>query len=188
MMLNLYQHFGDLLNDSKIFNRHEMVCRGRCDLEDIGRYRAHDDPMQTISNRLDRPEVFFEAPPSKEMAVEMSHFISCFNETAPGQKNALLLLTRTGITHVYFLCIHPIEDGNRRIARASSEKVLSLEAGQASLISISQTIEASKKNYYSTLQAHNHSCELSIWLEYFAETVLNAHDQEIYSSYNFISI
>ena len=191
MMVNLYQYFDEALSDQQIFNWHEMVCRGRNDLEDIGRYRTHEDPMQIVSNRLDTSaKVFFEAPSSKEMSNEMSQFINWFNETAPhststnstaNQRKPLLPLTRAGIAHFYFLCIHPFEDGNGRIARAISEKALSQDAGQASLISISQTIEANKKDYYVNLQAHNHQCELSEWLEYFAKTVIHAqkHTMEL---------
>ncbi len=177
MMVSLYQRFEEPLNDRQIFDWHEMICRGRRDLEDIGCYRTHEDPMRIVSNRLDKEEVFFEAPPSKGLSAEMKQFINWFNNTAPDQKNALLPLARAGMAHFYFLCIHPFEDGNGRIARAISEKALSQDAGQTSLISISQTIEAKKKDYYSSLQAHNHTCEISAWLNYFGETVIHAQKQ-----------
>ncbi|NOX52426.1 MAG: Fic family protein, partial [Gammaproteobacteria bacterium] len=177
MMVNLYQHFEEPLNDRQIFDWHKMICRGRRDLEDIGCYRTHEDPMQIVSNRLDKEEVYFEAPPSRDLSSEMKQFINWFNNTAPDQKNILSPLARAGTAHFYFLCIHPFEDGNGRIARAISEKALSQDAGQTSLISISQTIEANKKDYYSCLQAHNHSCEISDWLNYFGETVIHAQKQ-----------
>ncbi|MEE8058104.1 MAG: Fic family protein [Pseudomonadales bacterium] len=175
MMVDLYQHFDTPLTHQQFFDWHEMVCRGRHDLDEIGRYRTHEEPMQVVSNRLDNhPKVFFEAPPSKVMHQEMEQFIDWFNATAPRQNNALLPLVRAGIAHFYFLCIHPFEDGNGRIARAISEKALSQNAGQASLISISRTIEAKKRDYYGNLEAHNYTCELSDWLIYFGQTVVNS--------------
>jgi len=77
------------------------------------------------------------------------------------------------------LNIHPFEDGNGRIARAISEKALSEDAGQASLISLSTVIEAEKKDYYASLEAHNHTCELTDWLIYFSRTILDAQSRTL---------
>jgi len=113
------------------------------------------------------------------MYQEMVRFINWFNVPMQHQSKARLPLIRAGIAHYYFLCIHPFEDGNGRIARAISEKVLSQEVGEAALISLFQTIEAKKKDYYAHLEAHNRTCELSDWLLYFGQTVMNAQRQTI---------
>ncbi len=179
MMVDLYQHYDTPLTHEQLFEWHSMICSGRRDLDVIGGYRIHDDPMQIITNRLDGGKVYYEAPPSGAMLNEMNQFLSWLEETGPVRKKRLLPLARAGIAHLYFLCIHPFEDGNGRIARAISEKALSQDAGQAALISLSTIIEAKKKDYYAALETHNFTCELTNWLIYFGETILSAQAQSI---------
>jgi Fic family protein len=179
MMVDLYQHFDASLTHKQLFDWHSMICSGRRDLDVIGGYRIHDDPMQIVSNRLDDDKVFFEAPPSATMITEMNQFMSWFEETSPGGRTKLLPLARAGIAHFYFLGIHPFEDGNGRIARAISEKALSQDAGQAALISLSTIIESKKKDYYSALEAHNFTCELTDWLLYFGQTIIDAQSRSL---------
>ncbi len=179
MMVNLYQHFDTPLTEELLFEWHRMLCSGRRDLDVVGGYRTHDDPMQIVSNRFGDNRVFFEAPPSATMPSEMNGFLSWYRATSPGGSKTLLPLARAGIAHFYFLNIHPFEDGNGRIARAISEKALSEDAGQASLISLSTIIEAEKKDYYAALEAHNHTCELTDWLIYFSRTILDAQSRTL---------
>lgn len=179
MMVDLYQHFDAPLTEALLFEWHSMLCSGRRDLDVVGGYRTHDDPMQIVSNRLDSDKIYFEAPPSKTMPKEMDRFLSWFKETSPSGSKTLLPLARAGIAHFYFLNIHPFEDGNGRIARAISEKALSEDAGQASLISLSTIIEEKKKDYYAALEAHNHTCELTDWLLYFGRTILDAQSRTL---------
>ena len=75
----------------------------------------------------------------------MKRFIAWFNDTAPGAKNPLPALTRAGIAHLYFVCIHPFEDGNGRIGRALAEKSLAQNLGRPSLIALAYTIERKRK-------------------------------------------
>jgi len=179
MVVDLYQHFDAPLSHEQLFTWHSMICAGKRGLDVIGGYRTHDDPMQIVSNRLDDGKVYYEAPPSDVMQQEMNQFMNWFKDTAPGGNRVLLPLARAGIAHFYFLCIHPFEDGNGRIARAISEKALSQDAGQAVLISLSTVIEAKKKDYYAALEAHNYTCELTNWLTYFGQTILNAQLQTL---------
>ncbi len=124
--------------------------------------------MQIISGAIHNPKVHFEAPPSKSIPFEMKRFMKWFQRT----KKSLPTLTRTGIAHAYFVSIHPFEDGNGRIGRAISEKALAEKLGQPTLIALAQTIEKSKKTYYTALQSINRSNNITSWLNYFAETVL----------------
>jgi Fic family protein len=89
---------------------------------------------------------------------------------------ALMTLTRAGIAHLYFVTIHPFEDGNGRIARAIAEQVLAQGLGQPTLIALSHTIERHKKAYYSALERANKTNRIDDWLDYFAHTVLDALD------------
>src|SRR2546430_17244128 len=83
--------------------------------------------------------------------------------TEPGQKEALPALTRAGIAHLYFECIHPFEDGNGRIGRAISEKALAQSLGQPTLTALAATIFARRKNYYEVLEASNKQNEITNW-------------------------
>lgn len=170
MMVDLYQHFDRPLEHRTLFRWHEMLLGGRRGIREIGRYRTDDGAMQIVSGAIHNPKVHFEAPPSKSIPFEMERFMKWFQRT----KKSLPTLTRTGIAHAYFVSIHPFEDGNGRIGRAISEKALAEKLGQPTLIALAQMIEKSKKTYYTALQSINESNEITNWLSYFAETVLEA--------------
>jgi Fic family protein len=104
----------------------------------------------------------------------MKRFIAWFNDTAPGGRAALPALTRAGLVHLYFVCIHPFEDGNGRIGRALAEKSLAQSLGQPSLIALAYTIERKRKDYYAALERNNKDNQVTGWLTYFADTVLEA--------------
>lgn len=174
MMIALYRNFADPLTELVLSDWHRLVLSGRNDVDVVGRYREHADAMQVVSGALHKPTVHFEAPPSRAMALEMARFLEWFADTAPGGKSPLPGLTRSGIAHLYFVSIHPFEDGNGRVARAIAEKALSQAIGQPSLISLSQTIQRSRSAYYDALEAANKANEITDWLVYFAETVLDA--------------
>ncbi len=104
----------------------------------------------------------------------MEQFIAWFNDTAPTGKKPLSALLRAGIAHLYFVSIHPFEDGNGRIGRALAEKTLAQCFGQSTLIAIACTIERNKKAYYTAIEQANRRNEITPWLLYFADLVLNA--------------
>jgi Fic family protein len=111
----------------------------------------------------------------------MKRFMKWFASTAPSGKTPLPILTRAGIAHLYFVTIHPFEDGNGRIGRAIAEKVISEGLGHATLIALSLTINRARKTYYELLERSNKSNEVTDWLVYFAKTILDAqsHAQEL---------
>jgi Fic family protein len=174
VMVDLYRGFDVPLSHALLFEWHSMLTNGRRDLNDIGRYRTHTDPMQIVSGSIYAPTVHFEAPPSLQVLAEMEQFIVWFNDTAPAGKNPLPALLRAGIAHLYFVSIHPFEDGNGRIGRAIAEKALAQCLGQPTLIAIAYTIERYKKAYYTALEQANKQNEITPWLIYFAALVLNA--------------
>ena len=179
MMVDLYQGFAAPLTEQGMFDWHRMLLNGRRDIRVIGGYRTHDDPMQVVSGPLHKRKVHFEAPPSPAVASEMIQFIAWFNDTAPGEANPLSALTRAGLAHLYFVCIHPFEDGNGRIARALSEKSLAQNLDHPTLIALAYTIERKRKDYYAALERNNKQMEVTDWLRYFAETVLDAQANTI---------
>ncbi len=96
------------------------------------------------------------------------------NQTAPTGDQPLSALIRSGIAHLYFVSVHPFEDGNGRVGRAISEKALSQNLGQPTLIALARTIEAKRKDYCAALERANRKLEITEWLHYFAETILEA--------------
>jgi Fic family protein len=151
---------------------HSMLFKDWSKLDDCGKYRTHIEPMQIVSGRLDAPRVFFEAPPSEKVFHEMTMFIDWFNASCTSQS----ILGRAAIAHVYFECIHPFEDGNGRIGRILVEKILSRCVGEPILIAVSKCIEKRKKEYYVQLGSCNQTMEVSHWVEFFAEMILQAQD------------
>ncbi len=173
MLVDLYKTYEEPLGHERLFIWHEMLTNGRRDLQDMGRYRTHAEPMQIVSGSLHEPQVHFEAPPSKNVSKEMASFISWFNQSG---KSDMPMLLRSGIAHIYFESIHPFEDGNGRIGRAISEKALSQGLKRPTLIALAQAIERSRKAYYAALQIGNRGLDIQDWLEYFCRTVLEAQD------------
>jgi Fic family protein len=176
MMISLYQTYQSPLEHQQLYEWHEMLTSGRRDLIDIGRYRTHEDPMQIVSGAMHKPNVHFEAPPSKVVKKEMKEFVEWFNSTVRNGKIHSNLIERAAIAHLYFESIHPFEDGNGRIGRAISEKALSQGLGRPTLIAISRMIEADKKNYYEALHRNSVTLDVSDWMEYFYQLVLQAQD------------
>ncbi len=174
MMVDLYRSFEKSLDHEMLFRWHDFLMKGRRDLETIGQYRTHKEAMQITSGQMDNFKIHFEAPPSKIVKKEMRGFINWFNQTAQKGKTPLPALTRAGIAHLYFVCVHPFEDGNGRIGRAIAEKALSQCLGAPTLIALSLTIQNRKKHYYKALEDNNKDLEITDWLIYFAETILEA--------------
>lgn len=159
---------------------HEMLWKWHTDLfsdhrhiEDKGKYRTHTEPMQIVSNRYGSPKVFFEAPPSKLIPQEMKAFIQWFNTSSQN------ILERASLAHVYFESIHPFEDGNGRIGRLLVEKILSQGVGRPVLIAVSKILEERKKEYYSQLEKCNRTLEISDWMEYFSEMILQGQKESL---------
>lgn len=174
MMVNLYRTFASPLTDRMLFRWHTMLLAGNRDIKIIGGYRKDPDPMQVVSGPLHRRKVHFESPPPGQIVREMKAFNTWFNDTGPRGKIPLPALTRAGITHLHFVSIHPFEDGNGRIGRAVSEKVLAQSLGQPSLIALAQTIERKRKDYSAALGRSNKTNEITDWLTYFGRTILDA--------------
>lgn len=165
------------LNHEVLFEWHRLLMKGRRDLQDVGRYRTQPEPMQVVSGKVHDPTVHFEAPPSERVPTEMDRFIDWFNRTAPGGKTPLPALTRAGLVHQRFVCIHPFEDGNGRIARALCEKAISQTLGRSTLLALAGTILARRREYYDILEASNKRNEVTDWLAWFAGVALEAQQR-----------
>ncbi|MVM34043.1 DUF4172 domain-containing protein [Spirosoma sp. HMF4905] len=168
--------FDQPLSETMLFHWHTLLMKGSYGIE-IGRWRTHTEPMQVISGAMGKEKIHFEAPPSMNVPAEMNRFIDWFNTTSPNQAGTITNpLIRASIAHLYFESIHPFEDGNGRIGRIIAEKSLSQSLGQPVLLSLSRTIEATKKAYYDALQKSQRSNEITSWLTYFSDVILTSQD------------
>jgi Fic family protein len=176
-MVELHKQFDATVDESRLLHWHGLLMNGRRDLSSIGGYRVGGDPMQVVSGAIYDPKVHFEAPPFSMVPVEMHRFLEWYARTAPNGDNRLPILTRAGICHLYFVSIHPFEDGNGRIGRALAEKSIAEGLDHPVLISLSATIHRGRKTYYDMLEHSNKRNEITDWLVYFAETILRAQGE-----------
>ena len=132
-----------------------------------------DTPMQVISGRIDKPTVHFEAPPRQILEGELAHFMAWFNDSKTDAELDPLL--RAAITHLWFVTLHPLDDGNGRITRLLTD--LALAQGEKLSIrfyAMSVSILARRKSYYEILEAtQKGDMDITSWLVWFMET-LNA--------------
>ena len=178
MMSQVYRDYEAPLTHDVLFDWHQMLMHGRRDLENVGGYRTHADAMEIVSGYIHKRQVHYEAPPSDAVPAEMDAFIQWFNASSPDNagngKAPMKGLERAGVAHLYFLAIHPFEDGNGRIARALVNKILAQHLGKPSVVALSKVIESKKKHYYEALAKQNTSNHLDGWLAYFADVIVEA--------------
>jgi len=174
LMVDNYQTFDQPLSHDILFNWQSNIVAGAWRTQDIGRYRTSKEPMQVVSGHEGHYKVHFEAPPESRVKAEMDAFIQWYNDTSPTGSQPLSPLIRSAIAHLYFVSIHPFEDGNGRIARALSEKVLAQSIGRPALVALSHAIEGSRKAYYKQLEDNNKDLTIDAWLSYFCKATLNA--------------
>ena len=173
MMVDLYKTFDAPLSHEYLWQWNKMLINGQQNIK-IGAYRDSEDPMRIVSGAIYDPTIHFEAPPADALHKEMEAFVRWFNETSKQGTTPLPALTRAAIAHLYFVCIHPFEDGNGRISKSLAEKSLAQSLNQPTLISLAYTIERAKKDYYAGLERNNKDIEITDWIVYFAKTVLDA--------------
>ena len=138
---------------------------------DAGNWRSKD-PMQVVSGQLAKETVHYEAPPGERMPSEMKLFMKWWKK----EKGALDGLLRAGIAHIYFVTIHPFEDGNGRVARALTDMALAQdEKISQRYYSLSSRIMAEGKAYYDILErSQQGSLDITLWLEWFLDCFIHA--------------
>ncbi|NQU48576.1 MAG: Fic family protein [Planctomycetes bacterium] len=174
MMTALYREWNEPLSHQSLFDWHSKICLGRRDLKEVGSYRTHADSMQIVSGQLGSPKVHFEAPPSACLTHEMERFVEWFEGTSPNGVTPLPALARAGIAHLYFVSIHPFEDGNGRVGRAIAEKALIQSLGRPCVIGLATNMCHNQKDYYAALSACNQSNQITDWLAWMGGIVLEA--------------
>jgi len=174
LMVDNYHGFDQPLSHAMMCRWHRSIVGNQSYLHDIGCYRTSKDPMQVVSGYVHKMKVHFEAPPAEMVEREMDRFVHWFNDSAPKAVGALPALLRAGVAHLYFLSIHPFEDGNGRMARVLSEKALVQSLGSPALLALSRSIGNNRKKYYRKLEKHQQGLVIDDWLRYFANAVIDS--------------
>jgi len=131
----------------------------------VGAWRKGPEPMQVVSGRPDRETVHYEAPPTEAVDAEVERFLRWWGSSGPPDDGLL----RAALAHLWFVTIHPFEDGNGRIARAVADMALAQDEGtQARLHSMSAQIAEERKQYYAELQrAQGGDGDVTDWFCWF---------------------
>jgi Fic family protein len=168
VMLDATQQFSEPLTKERLFDWHAALFpTGRSGMRRItvGGWRTLDtDPMRVVSGPIGKEKVHFEAPSAVRMEKEMRAFFDWF-----GNGHDIDPVLKAGIAHLWFVTIHPFEDGNGRIARAIADMALTRgDRVQDRFYSLSSQIEAERKDYYDQLEKQQRRTpEITVWLEWF---------------------
>ena len=168
MMLDATQRFSKPLTKERLFDWHAALFpTGRSGMHRItvGGWRTIDaGPMQVVSGHIGSEKVHFEAPNAERLEMEMTAFIRWFES-----QDHIDPVLRAGIAHLWFVTIHPFEDGNGRIARAIADMALARADGiSGRFYSLSTQIESERKDYYDQLEKQQRSApEITGWLAWF---------------------
>ncbi len=168
MMLDATVKFSQPLTKERLFDWHaSLFPTGRSGMVKIrvGAWRDDSDgPMQVVSGPIGKEHVHYTASPAMQLDAEMSAFLKWFeNET---EMDPVL---KAGLAHLWFVTIHPFDDGNGRIARAIADMALARsEQSSQRFYSMSAQIRLERDAYYNTLEsAQKGTCDITGWQEWF---------------------
>jgi Fic family protein len=177
MMLDATQNFDKPLTAERLFGWHAALFpTGHSGIHKINAGAWRDDergPMQVSSGPMGREQVHFEAPAAHLLVGEMTRFINWANQ----QGNADPVL-RAAIAHLWFVTIHPFDDGNGRIARAIADRSLAQsENSSQRFYSMSAQIRQERNAYYDLLEkTQRGSLDITPWMEWFLGCLGRAFD------------
>jgi len=185
MMLDATTNYAQPLTADRLFGWHAALFpTGRSGLHKItvGNWRNDSGgPMQVVSGPIGRQKVHYEAPPAARVSKEMKRFLSWFE--APGDTDPLFV---AGLAHLWFVTIHPFEDGNGRVARAIADMALARsERSTQRFYSMSAQIRRERSDYYITLErTQKGGLDVTSWQEWFLSCLHRAIEgsQETLSS------
>jgi Fic family protein len=175
MMLDATTNYAQPLTSDRLFGWHAALFpTGRSGLHKItvGAWRNDSTgPMQVVSGPIGRQKVHYEAPAAARVGKEMERFLSWFQ--APGDTDPLLI---AGLAHLWFVTIHPFDDGNGRIARAIADMALARSEGSPQrFYSMSAQIRRERNDYYSMLErTQKGDLDVTSWQEWFLSCLRRA--------------
>ncbi|GAA3988675.1 Fic family protein [Mucilaginibacter dorajii] len=184
MLLNATQHYKDPLTEDRLYGWHSALFpTGRAGMHKItvGAWRTPDaGPMQVVSGAIGKEKVHFEAPEAARLAAEMQLFIHWFNGN-----NENDLVIKAAIAHLWFVTIHPFDDGNGRIARALTDLLLArADDTSQRFYSMSAQILNEKTAYYHLLETtQKGGLDITSWINWFLACLDHAmdHTEEVLS-------
>lgn len=175
VVLDATQNCWAPLTSERLFDWHAAIFpTGRSGMYKIavGNWRIDSTgPMQVVSGALGREKVHFQAPDSARIPQEMDRFISWFNT-----KNNLDLVLKAAVAHLWFVTIHPFEDGNGRITRTLTDMLLSQsDKTTQRFYSMSAQIRIERKGYYEILEkTQKGDLDITPWITWFLSCLQNA--------------
>ena len=170
LLVDALYNFEQPLDEKRVFAWHNALFpkeEKRLIEINVATYRKEE--MEIISGHIGREKVHYVAPSHKVLEHEMEDFFSWIND---GNDSII----KAGIAHLWFVIIHPFDDGNGRIARAIGNYILSKEAkAPIKFYSLSSMVWEDRRGYYDILEATT-SCgvEITAWLEWFLRTLLKS--------------
>ncbi len=177
MMMDATQNSSEELDEDRLFGWHAALFpAGRSGMRKImvGNWREDSSgPMQVVSGPMGKETVHYQAPAASLLRREMIQFLDWINKT---NRNDPVL--NAAISHLWFITIHPFEDGNGRIARAITDMMLCRsENGTQRFYSMSSQIKEQKKEYYDVLESTQRgTLDITEWLIWFLHCLRNAID------------
>jgi Fic family protein len=130
-------------------------------------------PMQVVSGPIGRQKVHFEAPPAARLETEVDRFLAWLNTDTAAQP-----VLKAGLAHLWFVTLHPFDDGNGRIARAIGDLLLARADGSPErFYSLSAQIQRERKDYYDILErTQKGTLDITEWLAWFLDALHRAID------------
>lgn len=165
MTLDATQKFDQPLTKERLFNWHaSLFPTGRSGFAKITLGTWRKGPVQVVSGQIGKEFVHYEAPPAERVDQEMELFLDWLNN-----ETSIDLVLKTGLAHLWFVTIHPFDDGNGRIGRAIADLLLARSEKTAHrFYSLSAQIQAERKHYYTILeQTQKGNLDITLWLEWF---------------------
>lgn len=175
MMLDATGNYPDVLTKKRLFAWHaSLFPTGRSGMNKIRVGSWRDDssgPMRVISGPIGKEKVHYEAPPAKRVADEMAKFLNWFEQ--PKDEDPLLI---AGLAHLWFITIHPFDDGNGRIARAIADMALArADKTEQRFYSMSAQIRVKRKDYYNMLEStQKEKLDITAWQNWFLSCLQTA--------------
>lgn len=171
MMLDATQNYQKTLSRSRLFGWHSSLFpSGRSSLHKIvvGAWRnnSKEDPMQVVSGPLGYEKIHFQAPDADQLNSEMTAFLKWFNA-----KSDLDTVLKAAVAHLWFVTIHPFDDGNGRMARTITDMLLARADGTSQrFYSMSTAIRNQRKKYYEVLErTQKGDLDITEWLLWFLD-------------------
>ncbi|HLI12905.1 MAG TPA: Fic family protein [Alphaproteobacteria bacterium] len=177
MTLDATENYDTFLTPERLFGwQAALFPSGYSGLHKVRTGAWRDDaegPMQVISGPIGRQRVHYQAPPAERLEAEMTAFLDWFNRRVEPEG-----LLRAGLAHLWFVTIHPFDDGNGRVARAIADQALAQSEGSGQrFYSMSSQIRKERSHYYEALErTQKGALDVTAWLVWFLGCLLRAID------------